>query len=79
MAQQSNPRQKFQNYVTQSLAAHTVKLENIEKTLDRLHTDLPAESRRVGSLEQKFQFFKGITWFMMGMLGVFVALVGVLK
>jgi hypothetical protein len=79
MAQQNNPRQKFQNYVTQSLAAHTVKLENIEKTLDRLHTDLPAESRRVGSLEQKFQFFKGITWFMMGMLGVFVALVGVLK
>ena len=79
MAQQNNPRQKFQNYVTESLAAHTVKLENIEKTLDRLHTDLPAESRRVGSLEQKFQFFKGITWFMMGMLGVFVALVGVLK
>ena len=79
MAQQSNPRQKFQNYVTQTLTAHTVKLENIEKTLDRLHDDIPAESRRVGQLEQKFQFFKGITWFMMGMLGVFIALVGVLK
>jgi hypothetical protein len=79
MAQQSNPRQKFQNYVTQTLTAHTVKLENIEKTLDRLHDDIPAESRRVGQLEQKFQFFKGITWFMMGMLGVFITLVGALK
>ena len=79
MAQQSNPRQKFQNYVTQTLTAHTVKLENIEKTLDRLHDDIPAESRRVGQLEQKFQFFKGITWFMMGMLGVFVGSVGMLK
>ena len=78
MAPQNNPRQKFESYVTRALAGHTVKLENIEKTLDRLHTDLPAESRRVGQLEQKFQFFKGITWFMMGMLGVFVSLVGIL-
>ena len=78
MAQQSNPRQKFQNYVTQTLTAHTVKLENIEKTLDRLHDDIPVESRRVGSLEQKFQFFRGITFFVMGMLAVFITLVGVL-
>ena len=78
MAQQSNPRQKFQNYVTQTLTAHTVKLENIEKTLDRLHDDIPAERRRVGLLEQKFQFFRGITFFVMGMLAVFITLVGVL-
>ena len=79
MAKNFNPRQKFESAVTNTLAGHTVKLDNIEKTLDRLHTDLPVESRRVGALEQKFQFFKGITWFMMGMLGVFVALVGILK
>lgn len=75
MTKDSNPRQKFQGYVTKTLAEHTIKLENIEKTLDRLQNSLPVESNRVGQLEQKFQFFRGISYFLMGMLGVFISLI----
>ena len=69
----------FQNEVISVLSDHTARLINIEKTLDRLHEVMPVESHRVGNLEQKFSFFKGMVYFIMGMLTIFVSLVAIIK
>jgi cytochrome c biogenesis protein CcdA len=69
----------FQNEVISVLSDHTARLINIEKTLDRLHEVMPVESHRTGILEQKFSFFKGMVYFIMGMLTVFVSLVAIIK
>jgi len=67
---------QFQNYTAKTLADHTARLINIEKNQDRLidHV-LP----RVGKMEQNFSFFKGVTYFLCGMLGVFVSLLAIIK
>ena len=69
----------FQNEVISVLSDHTARLINIEKALDRLHEVMPVESHRVGNLEQKFSFFKGMVYFIMGMLTIFVSLVAIIK
>lgn len=67
---------QFQNFTAETLAEHTARLINIEKNQDRL---IDQVMPRVGKMEQNFSFFKGITYFLMGMLGVFISLLAIIK
>ena len=69
---------KHRDWVVKTLTEHSVKLESIQKYLDISTTDLKMVIQQMGQLEQKFMYFKGLSYFLMAGVAVFVSLVGLL-
>ena len=66
-------------YVTKSLASHSVRLEYIKEKLDWLVQERKENGIRLSKVENGFSFFKGITYFLMGTMGVLISLLAVIK
>ena len=82
MTQQSKnslSNSKHREWVVKTLTEHSVKLENIQKNLDVSSVDSKSMIKQMSHLEQKFMFFKGLSYFIMTGLAILISLVGLLK
>ena len=66
-------------YIVETLTSHSVRLEYIKEKLDWLVQERKENGIRLSKVENGFSFFKGITYFLMATLGVFVTLLAILK
>ena len=74
---QDNARHK--EYVAKSLTTHSIHLEYIKQKLDWLVQERKENGIRLSKVENGFNFFKGITYFLMGTMGVLISLLAVIK
>mgnify|MGYP003148490857 CR=1 FL=1 len=70
---------KHREWVVKTLTEHSVKLENIQKYLDISTTDFKLVIQQISQLEQRFMYFKGLSYFLMAGLVVFISLIGLLS
>ena len=70
---------KHREWVVKTLTEHSVKLENIQKYLDISTTDFKLAIQQISQLEQRFMYFKGLSYFLMAGLVVFISLIGLLS
>ena len=65
----------FKTIVTEALATHTAKLDNIEKQLKSIDSSLRFNMDRLNKLETGFAFMKGMGIFIGSVLTIFIGLV----
>jgi tetrahydromethanopterin S-methyltransferase subunit A len=65
----------FKTVVTESMATHTAKLNNIEMQLKSIDSSLKYNMDRLNKLETGFAFMKGMGIFIGSVLTIFIGLV----
>ena len=65
----------FKTTVTQVLATHTTKLDNIEMQLKSIDSSLKYNMDRLNKLETGFAFMKGMGIFIGSVLTIFIGMV----
>ena len=66
-------------YIAETLTSHSVRLEYIKEKLDWLVQERKENGIRLSKVENGFSFFKGITYFLIGIMGVFITVIAILK